>query len=69
MPARATNLIAHAEPDRLPVVDLRETVCVVIASLALGGAERIVLVWLPVAPANWRSCTSGARRGRCRRVS
>ena len=56
MPARATNLIAHAEPDRLPVVDLRETVCVVIASLALGGAERIVLDWLAAETAAGRPC-------------
>lgn len=56
MSARAANLIARAQPDHLPVVDLRETVCVAIASLALGGAERIVLDWLAAEAAAGRAC-------------
>ncbi len=56
MPARAANLIARALPDHLPVIDERETVCVAIASLALGGAERIVLDWLAAEAAAGRAC-------------
>jgi glycosyltransferase involved in cell wall biosynthesis len=52
---RAEALIAGAaEP--LPLDDPRETVRVVIASLALGGAERIVVEWLGAEAAAGRAC-------------
>ena len=43
-------------PDLVPVVDERETLRVVIASLALGGAERIVIDWLGAEAATGRAC-------------
>ena len=39
-------LVARPVPDLLPVADSRATLRVLIASLAPGGAERIVLEWL-----------------------
>ena len=53
---RALDLIARVVPDLVPVVDERETLRVVIASLALGGAERIVTEWLGAEAASGRAC-------------
>ena len=50
------DLIARALPDLVPLVDERETLRVVIASLALGGAERIVIEWLSAEVATGRAC-------------
>ncbi len=43
-------------PDLVPLVDERETLRVVITSLALGGAERIVIEWLGAELAAGRAC-------------
>lgn len=44
--SRFCQLIAAASPTALPRADLREPARVLLPSLALGGAERIVLDWL-----------------------
>lgn len=48
--------IARVLPGLLPVADEREPLRVVIASLALGGAERIVIEWLAAEAACGRAC-------------
>ena len=48
--------IARLLPGLFPVADEREPLRVVIASLALGGAERIVIEWLGAEAASGRAC-------------
>jgi glycosyltransferase involved in cell wall biosynthesis len=52
----AGALIATAPHEPVALEDLREPVRVVIASLALGGAERIVVEWLAAEAAAGRAC-------------
>lgn len=46
MKASSDPLLAHTVAGLLPICDRREPLRVLVASLALGGAERIVLEWL-----------------------
>ena len=39
------HLLARPAPESVPLMDVRAPLRAVIASLALGGAERIVLEW------------------------
>ena len=63
----ALDLIARRVPDLVPLADEREPLWVVIASLALGGAERIVVEWLGAALAD-QPDSSDARCGNPLRI-
>ena len=56
MAADVAHLIVSGKADPLPLEDPRESVRVVIASLAPGGAERIVVDWLSAEAHAGRAC-------------
>lgn len=55
MKAPSDPVLAQTVMDLLPICDRREPVRVLVASLALGGAERIVLEWLGAEAARQRT--------------